>query len=382
MTSARRVALAALLLGAVLGRAWPLEVSQDRLKLVLYEGIGRFCLYLDGVPLLADQDPRTSGISLLLDNRLVKLGESGEFRETAEALPGGARFSWRSKRVLVSASFAFQGSSGLVLTVAVTNQAQRSLEAGVRLLLDTYLGEAGFPHFRTDRAAEINNEVVFDRKSMPEYWVSRSSRAAGSPGLQVYLRGEGITTPDRLVMANWKRLTEAGWSYESSPARSFSELPYSINDSAIGQYYDPVALPPGGSRTVVVLFAASSEQPEETPLVPEPSLIGEPAPEATAAAGSAAVPEGVEGVGGAAEAQAPSAGPAEGAAEAAAAGTPQAPPAGQQALSIQGDLRVVDGLLQQLDRKLGSGAPLSEDELRLMEQMLSDLKNRLERYGE
>jgi len=331
MMRARRSALAAMLLGAVLVQAWPLEVSQGRLKLVLHEGMGRFSLYLDGTALFADQDPRTSGISLLLGNRVVKLGESAEFRETAESLPAGARFTWRSKRALVTATFSFQGSSGLALTIAVTNETERELSVGLRLLLDTNLGEAGFPHFRTERTAEINSEVVFERQNMPEYWLSRSSRAAGSPGLQGYLRGQGVTTPNRVVLANWRRLSEAAWSYQTTPARNFSDLPYSINDSAVGQYYDPAALPAGGSRTVVVLLVASSEEPEGV-LMPELAGAGMPSE--------------------------------------------------QQELSIQGDLRVLDGLLQQVDRKLASTAPPSEEELRLMEQMLSDLKNRLERYGE
>jgi len=73
----RRSALAVLLLGAALLRAWPLEVSEGRLKLVLHQGMGRFSLYLDGMALFVDQDPRTSGLSLLLDDRVYKLGDSG-----------------------------------------------------------------------------------------------------------------------------------------------------------------------------------------------------------------------------------------------------------------------------------------------------------------
>jgi hypothetical protein len=51
-------------------------------------------------------------------------------------------------------------------------------------------------------------------------------------------------------------------------------------------------------------------------------------------------------------------------------------------LGIQGDLRVLNSVLQQLALKLDSKSPFSEEELRLMEQILADLKKRLERYGD
>lgn len=332
----RRSALVALLLGAALLRAWSLEVSQDRLKLVLHQGIGRFSLYLDGAALFVDQDPRTSGIALLLNNRVYKLGDNTEFRESAESLPGGARFSWTSRLVTVTESFAFQGPAAVSLSVTITNHTEGELNAGLRLLLDTYLGETGFPHFRTDRDREINGELSFGRDNMPAYWLSRSSRSPEAPGLQVFLRGGGVTTPERVVLANWKRLNESPWQYETSPARNFSDLPYSINDSAVCHYYEPILLPAGASRTFDMLLSG---------------IGGGEAPAIAESARSAA---------------------------ATAALRPDSP----RELGIQGDLRVLNGVLQQLARKLDSRSPFSEEELRLMEQILADLKNRLERYGD
>jgi hypothetical protein len=366
----RRLLAALLLLGSSLARAWPLELSEGRLKLVLHAGIGRFSLYLDGIALFVDQDPRTSGMSLLLDNRVLKLGDSGEFKEKAETLPGGGRFTWTSKRLTVTQTFSFQGGEAVAVAVTIHNNTDREVAAGLRFLLDTYLGEAGFPHFRTERDREINAELSFTGAEVPAWWLSRSSRASRAPenpGLLVPLRGEGITTPDRLVLANWKRLADSSWVYETAPGRTFSELPYSINDSAACLYFGPAPLAAGASRTYLLRLSAGKE----------------PAPPGSAAAPPAqAAPA-------AAAAEAPVAAPA-------APPIPDAPPvpgtpapaAGQSAepaarkLGIEGDLRVLDDLLQKLAQKMDSGTALSEEERQLMEQIIADMKKRLESYGD
>ena len=364
----RRSLLAALLLGSFLARAWPLEVSEGRLKLVLHAGIGRFSLYLDGIALFVDQDPRTSGMSLLLDNRVYKLGDSGEFKESSEALPGGARFTWTSKRLTVTQTFSFQGGEAVAVSVTIRNNTDREVAAGLRFLLDTYLGEAGFPHFRTERDREINGELSFTGAEVPAWWLSRSSRASRAPenpGLLVPLRGEGITTPDRLILANWKRLAETSWLYETAPGRTFSELPYSINDSAACLLFGPAPIAAGASRTYLLALSGGKE--------PAPAGSAAAAPAAPPAAPATAAPE--------SPVAAPSAPPVPGT-------LPVPPAAGQTAepaarkLGIEGDLRVLDDLLQKLAQKMDSRTALSEEERQLMEQIIADIKKRLESYGD
>jgi len=364
----RRSVLAGLLLGAVLLQAWPLEVDSGKLKLVLHKGSGSFSLYLDGAALFVDQDPRTSGLALALDNKVYKLGDSGEFKESVEAVPGGGRVAWTSKRAAVTASFTFQGAVSVSLSVTITNKTQGELSAGLRFLLDTHLGEADFPHFRTDRNREINSETSFGAGDLPAWWLSRSSRSPEAPGLLVPLRGPGVTAPDRVVLANWKRLSDSAWLYEPQPARNFSDLPYSINDSAACHYYGPAPLAAGESRTIEIVLST-----------------GKPVPPAEAASPAAAPPSGAGAAASVPAAPAAPAVPTAAAAPAAetkpAAAAPAAPAPSPVQLGIQGDLRVINDLLKQLALKLESKTALSEEELRLMEQMITDLKKRLESYG-
>jgi hypothetical protein len=208
---------------------------------------------------------------------------------------------------------------------------------------------------------------------MPRYWLSSDFRSRKPAGLLCLLQGPEATEPDRVVFANWKRMSEAGWSYETSPGRSFSDLPYSINDSAVFQYYNPQSIAPNGSRTVtIVLRAAKPGLPDLEPQTPQP------AQQASVTPGEAASPEAVETPGEAASpasAEAPSAAPAK---------EPAAGPNAEssETLALRGDLKVLDNLLQELERKLSARAAFSEEELKQMEQLLADLKNRLEKTGE
>jgi len=149
----------------------------------------------------------------------------------------------------VTQTFSFQGGEAVAVSVTIRNNTDREVAAGLRFLLDTYLGEAGFPHFRTERDREINGELSFTGAEVPAWWLSRSSRASRSPenpGLLMPLRGEGITTPDRLILANWKRLAEASWLYETAPgAKSGGLCPRPSESDAVVYKFPPHS----GART-------------------------------------------------------------------------------------------------------------------------------------
>jgi hypothetical protein len=359
---ARATALLAALLLAVMGQVSALEVSAGRLKLVLHQGIGRFSLYADGIPLFMDRDPRTSGLALMVDNKVYKLGETSEFRATAESLPEGARFVFKSRRLTVTESFSFTSASSLLIAVSFDNISQSDLSVGLRLFLDTYLSEETDPHFQTD-LQPINTELAVARGSLPAYWQSASFSARKPAGLRCPLTAPEVTEPDRVVFANWKRMSETKWSYETSPARSFSDIPYSINDSAVLQYYNPIPISPGGSRTVNIAFQAA--QPEGKGFkfeAPQPQPAQQPAQKPTQEPAQEAE-------------QKPAPEPA------AQQPASEGPQAGSEILQITGDIRVINGLLQKLEEKMSSGSAISEEEFQVMEQIITDLKNRLEKAG-
>ena len=244
-----------------------LTIDQGRIRLILHENSGRFSIYyLDDiekntyVSLLFERDPRTSSVGLLLNNKLVTLGSSTAFRQSVERTVNGARFIWESSSVKVIQSFSFVKSDpfglsdGISIQTQVKNISEDVQTIGVHLLLDTYLSEEQDAHFITSDGLELDNETEYTLR-IPQYWMTKSEDSA-FVGLQSLMKGNGITLPDRVIFSNWKRLSENLWNIQAQENRNFNLLPYSINDSAVCQFYDPMQLGPGASRTVVALLGA------------------------------------------------------------------------------------------------------------------------------
>jgi hypothetical protein len=68
------------------------------MKLIIHENTGRFSLYyLEDVrknlytPLFLVQDPRTSVLSILVNNKVYRMGEAAEFVQTVEQTVQGGQ---------------------------------------------------------------------------------------------------------------------------------------------------------------------------------------------------------------------------------------------------------------------------------------------------
>jgi hypothetical protein len=242
-----------------------LEITQGDLKLVLHEGIGRFSLYTRAdsesgayFPLFVDQDPRTSFMSVIVGDRLFKLGDSNKFEETLQKTASGARFCWVSSDLKISEDFIFV-PRGVAIRITLSTLGDRELTVGMRLCFDTYLGEKGSSHFSTSRHAEVDRELEIKSESMVSYWKSASRSKDNSVSLYSHTAGESVTVPDRIIFANWKRISETSWNFVSSTTRNFNLMPYSINDSAVCQYYSPRRIRPGEAYNIDLLFTTGEK---------------------------------------------------------------------------------------------------------------------------
>jgi hypothetical protein len=356
--------VAALLLSVVLVPLNAVEIDSGRVRLVLHEGTGRFSLYArataastDYVPLFVDQDPRTSGISLVVNDKIYKLGESSEFAETAERSTGTAmgRFEWTSRTLEVVQEFtpALSAASGTAegvrMSIRISNRSRNKLSVGLRFCLDTYLGEDDLSHFSTDRHREIRSELSVTGSDMIRYWQSLSGSSPEQAGLVCMTSGSDITPPDKIVFANWKRLSDASWDYRTSSSRNFNLMPYSINDSAVCMYYDPVDLPALASREIVLVLAnvtLAGYEEKETPISTEevePEKILDASPLASLQDLRDSL-------------------------------NPDSESSAQ-------DLAELNRLIEIINERLASGEKISDEELRLMEEILSAIKDKAERYS-
>jgi len=244
-----------------------LEIREGRLKLIIYENTGRFSLYyLSDIQkdryesLFVDQDPRTSFIALLLDDRTHRLGESTAFRSRMERTDKGVKVYFESSTLNVVQEFMFLRTEGAALVDAVridlkmTNKSDRDLAVGARITIDTNLGEKTTDHFKTDTRNIQSETILIPTKDIDIRWISENEKF----GLMGSIIEQGINPPDSIHFANWKRLNDAPWKANVSVGRNFNLLPYSIGDSALSYYFDPLPIPRGADRTVSIMLGVSN----------------------------------------------------------------------------------------------------------------------------
>lgn len=264
-----------------------LELKEGRMKLVLHENSGRISIFYqdklvsnDYTSLLLKQDPRTSGITLVINNQTETVGDTFQYEQSVNTTRDGAEFNWKSKRLDITESFSFVTSAGnsiadgIKIVVTIENISEETLSIGMKYLFDTYLGEENKSkaHFYLDDNTEITSETSL-QGIMPDYWIS-SEGIDSTTGLLVMLDNNVVTTPDKVIFANWKRLDESGWTLNTKENRNFNLLPYSINDSAVSHYYEPVRIPSGSKRVITLVmgnvsqngFSNTSKEESETSL--------------------------------------------------------------------------------------------------------------------
>jgi len=261
--------LSVLLLAAVAAGLPALEIERGKLKLVVNEKNGRYVLWGAEdqnkpvwTPLFFADDPTTSKWKLLVGDKGYVLGDDPSFTTAVESTATGAKITWTSKTLLATLTLDFVLSTssavadGLRLDLAVVNVSEAPLKVGVRWVIDTYLGEKK-EHFHLATGESVTNETKLEG-TYPEWWASRSA-TDDTLGLLVMV-GKDVTPPSRVFFANWKRLDDAVGDLPFKKGRDFNLLPYSFNDSAVAQVYDPQDLAPGATREVTELLGLVSAQ--------------------------------------------------------------------------------------------------------------------------
>ena len=255
--------------------AFGLTVERGRLRLTLDEESSRFSLFLNTTgdtwePLFYAADPRSSALDILLGNRVIRIGDSGNFSQVAEETEGGARYVWASDTLQVVQEFIFiRGASSteydaVQMNVTVTNLGEAESTVGVRLLIDTDLGEPDNVHFVSPTQERITREYAWDVATPDTYVLSPASES--SYGFQMMLRDDQVTPIESAVVANWKRLSDSTWEYDANTTRNFNRLPYSINDSALLVTYPTTVLESGESYSVIAQFGDTSPSGYLTPI--------------------------------------------------------------------------------------------------------------------
>ncbi|MDR1212476.1 MAG: hypothetical protein LBK40_09635 [Spirochaetaceae bacterium] len=321
------------------------EFANGRVKLVLHERTGRFSLYYmtDTAnrryePLFTDQDPRTSFLTVMVNDRTYKLGESSSFRVSPGSGPNPA-LVFESAFLTLTEEFIFTRSEnseladGIDIVIRAENKSNRASHIGIRFFLDTNLGEGERAHFEAG-SRPVSGETLFTGEPGARWWCSRNGNYGLFGGFP-----SGGNFADELLVGNWKRLNDAAWKISVNEGRNFNLLPYSVNDSAVAYYFEPVNVDAGASREARLWFSAAGDGGEITAArIPAQILAAQPGVQAEAA---------------------------------------QSPAFAESGGDIQADLASVRSLIDRIDSYIASGN-ISEEELNALELTLRQLRAR---YG-
>ena len=245
------------------------EYDEGAIRLVLHGNSGRFSLYsLRGrnnrkiaQPLFFSQDPRTSFLSVLVNERVFRVADNSAFRVHLNETGSNPSLVFESSFLLVTQEFTFVRSddsaetNGVLVTVTLENRGDRQISAGGRFLLDTTLGDRRRNITFTTNRRTIDSEFFFQRNSGDRFWIDRNNTLS--------LTGSLFTGSDEdpyaVHFANWKRLNEAPWSLPHEPGRNFNLLPFSVRDSAVAYYFESRPLNRGAKRSFSFYLLSNSE---------------------------------------------------------------------------------------------------------------------------
>ena len=234
---------------------------------------GSIFLSANGVSLLSKTNDQALELTLNIDGVVHPLNDSQAFRYTTDTRSRIPKYEWESDDLLVRVVFFYPTESHMQISVIMSNTSKRPLTTGLRLLFDTDFIEIIRKGRRRVGGEFFTNTATYTREA--EFVPDKNTQYLGvrrdasvstpqTPTLFFQLRGENITTPSRVVFANWSRLNQAAWQYRTITGRDLNFPPYSEIDAGVALYYDPVVIQPQRSiiRQTVLLVDGQSTDPQ------------------------------------------------------------------------------------------------------------------------
>jgi|GEM_PF-6293542 len=139
----------------------------------------------------------------------------------------------------------------LKISYRLTNRGNSDHSVGVRIMLDTMLGQNDGAPFRVPAIGEVTYERELIGSAVPMYWEAfedlTNPNSLKARGTLV----ENGKLPDRLVFAYWRHAYGSQWDYAIDPSVVVT------GDSAVMMYWNPITLAPGQSVTRTTYYGLS-----------------------------------------------------------------------------------------------------------------------------
>jgi len=203
--------------------------------------------------LFYDRPPSSYCVVFTDGDAFIFGGGAGRYAKRPSTVNGIIEAVWENDAVEVSQKIELVRRKGaadadaILVTYKVKNKRTVSTETGLQILFDTYLGENDPYHFELSGGRRVMYETVYEGSELPQYWLS-AEKDEGSAGLRGVLTGSLVTTPDKIIFANYRALSQKLFDYKVRRKKRFDLLPYSKNDSAVALLFRPAVLHAGKTR--------------------------------------------------------------------------------------------------------------------------------------
>ena len=135
----------------------------------------------------------------------------------------------------------------------IINEGQEEEKIGMRVMLDTMLGENDGAPFRLGEDTISTDKLYYD-KQLDDFWQAFDSVSNPQVTSQGSFIGPDVSTPDRVYFSDWGSLADGVWDFDFNPGQEFIRKGEYEIDSAIAMYWVPEIIEPGESRTYITKY--------------------------------------------------------------------------------------------------------------------------------
>ena len=135
----------------------------------------------------------------------------------------------------------------------IINRDEKPREVGLRVVIDTMLGENDGNPFRIGETA-IETDTVFPREELPEFWQAFDTLSNPRVIAQGTLKGREAIPPDYLYFTNWGTVADHHWDVPLVRGRDFTRAGEFELDSAAVYKWEPVTVAPVDTCTYVLYY--------------------------------------------------------------------------------------------------------------------------------
>ncbi|WP_461568075.1 leucine-rich repeat domain-containing protein [Thermincola ferriacetica] len=152
---------------------------------------------------------------------------------------------------IVKNSFS-QKDDTVQIKYTVINNDSTEHQVGLRIMLDTMLGDNDYAPFKVPQIGDVTKELELSGQALPEYWQVFDNLETPAVAAQGTISNAGYK-PSKIQFASWPYIDDIPWNYVVTPDKN-------IGDSAVAIYWDPVTLAPGESIDFITYYGLGSFQ--------------------------------------------------------------------------------------------------------------------------